>query len=174
MRCSKCNSENYCKNGKARNKQRYLCLECGYNYTVEKKSTTKDLTMKRNALELYLEGLGFRSIGRILNVSHVAVYYWIKQFGEKITKLRNPENIKIVEMDEMHTYISKKNYCWIWIAVDRIRKKFIASVFGTRGTKTGQQLCDKIKNIAIDKVATDYWKPYTEFILPKKHQTLVW
>ena len=34
--------------------------------------------IKRQAVELYLEGLGFRSIGRFLNVSHVAAYNWIR------------------------------------------------------------------------------------------------
>jgi len=39
---------------------------------------------KRFALELYLEGLGFRSIGRILKVSHVSIFNWIKQYGQNL------------------------------------------------------------------------------------------
>jgi DNA-binding NarL/FixJ family response regulator len=31
------------------------------------------MSVKRQALQLYLEGLGFRSIGRFLGVSHVSV-----------------------------------------------------------------------------------------------------
>ena len=72
-------------------------------------------------------------------------------------------------MDEMHTYIGQKNYCWIWIAVDRYGKKFIDCVFGTRGTETGEQLWEKIKEKTIAIVATDYWKAYTEFIPIDKH-----
>jgi len=64
--------------------------------------------MKRQALELYLEGLGFRSIGRVLGVSHVAVYQWIKLFGESIEHLKSDNDIKIMELDEMHTYIGSK------------------------------------------------------------------
>jgi hypothetical protein len=59
-------------------------------------------------LELYLEGLGFRSIGRLLNFSHVAAYNWIKEFGEKLEELKSSTSIKVVELDEMHTYISQK------------------------------------------------------------------
>jgi transposase len=59
-------------------------------------------------LELYLEGLGFRSIGRFLNVSHVSVYNWIKLFGEEITKIRSDQKIEVIEIDEMHTYIGSK------------------------------------------------------------------
>ena len=55
-----------------------------------------------------LEGLGFRSIGRILNFSHVAVYNWIRAFGEEIVSLGESENASIVEIDEMHSYIGSK------------------------------------------------------------------
>ena len=57
---------------------------------------------------MYLEGLGFRSIGRFLNVSHVAVFNWIKGFGEKLEELRSSKEIEVVEIDEMHTYIGSK------------------------------------------------------------------
>jgi len=67
--------------------------------------------VKRQALQLYLEGLGFRSIARILKVSHVSVYYWIKSFGSKLDNLRSDAEIEVLELDEMHSYIGKKNYC---------------------------------------------------------------
>ncbi|MFT4968250.1 MAG: transposase-like protein, partial [Candidatus Deianiraeaceae bacterium] len=38
------------------------CIKCGVNFT--KNRASKPLYLKRLALELYLEGLGFRSIGR--------------------------------------------------------------------------------------------------------------
>ena len=108
MNCVKCKSENKIKRGIVKGRQRYTCKDCGYNYTVEKKSTSKSDSMKRQALELYLEGLGFRSIGRFLKVSHVSVYNWIKSFGEKIEEIRSDEKIEVVEIDEMHTYIGSK------------------------------------------------------------------
>ena len=40
---------------------------------------------------------------------------------------------------------------------------------GTRGTETGDKLWDSIKNKEIDKVATDYWKAYENFVSPEKH-----
>ena len=33
---------------------------------------------------------------------------WIKSFGEKIEELRNTEDVEVVEIDEMHTYIGSK------------------------------------------------------------------
>jgi len=79
-----------------------------YNYSVDIKSTASSTFVKRQALQLYLEGLGFRSIGRFLGVSHVSVQKWIKKFGQELEDLKSENEISIVEMDEMHTYIGNK------------------------------------------------------------------
>jgi transposase-like protein len=104
--CPKCKSKNFRKDGIVKSKQRYLCKDCKHHFTVE--YIGKPNSLKRDALILYLEGLGFRSIGRYLNVSHVSVFNWIKSFGEKLDEIRNPDEIEIIEMDEMHTYIGSK------------------------------------------------------------------
>ena len=106
--CPKCKSKNIRKDGIVKQKQRYLCKECQYHFTVEE--VGKPFKLKRDALVLYLEGLGFRSIGRFLGVSHVNVFNWIKKFRKKLDEIRSSDDIKVVEIDEMHTYIgSKKN-----------------------------------------------------------------
>jgi len=109
MNCPKCDGSESVKSGKIKGRQRYKCKNCNYNYSVTIKSTAKPKSLKRKALHLYLEGLGFRSIGRILGVSNVSVLNWIRDFGEKIQEL-NAENrqIKMVEVDEMHAYIGSK------------------------------------------------------------------
>ena len=72
--------------------------------------------VKHQALALYLEGSGFRSIGRLLNCSHVAVYQWIKQYGERRCLDALPTTkLDVVERDEMHSYIGSKKR---WSAVD--------------------------------------------------------
>ena len=90
-------------------RQRYQCKECGCNYTVELKSTAKPKLLKRQALHLYLEGLGFRSIGRFLGVSNVSVLNWIKSFVKEVGNLHSAnKEIEMVEVDEMHSYIASK------------------------------------------------------------------
>jgi transposase-like protein len=127
-------------------KQRYKCKECGCNYTVELKSTAKPKSLKIQALHMYLEGLGFRSIGRILGVSNVSVLKWIREFGQKAQELnRENHQIEMVEVDEMHSYIGSKKQCWIWIAVDRYGKRFINFVIGNRGNETAEEFWEKIK-----------------------------
>ena len=56
-----------------------------------------------------MEGLGFRSVGRILKVSHVSIYNWIKSFGEKVEAIRvSSKTPKVIEIDELHSYIRSK------------------------------------------------------------------
>jgi transposase-like protein len=81
------------------------------------------MSVKRQALQLYLEGLGFRSIGRILGVSHVSVQNWIKKFGKELEDLKSENTISVVELDEMHTYIgNKKNIAGSGLLLIEIEK----------------------------------------------------
>ncbi len=104
--CPKCKSKNFRKDGIVKARQRYLCKDCKHRFTVEQ--IGKPYNLKKDALILYLEGLGFRPIGRFLHVSHVAVFNWIKSFGEKLDEFRDPSAFQVMELDEMKTYIGQK------------------------------------------------------------------
>ena len=109
MNCPKCSSTEFIKSGSVKDRQRYKCKKCNFHYTVELKSTAKPNSVKKLALQLYLEGLGFRSIGRILKVSNVSVLNWIRSFGQEVQSLKgNAREIEFVEIDEMHSYIGSK------------------------------------------------------------------
>jgi transposase-like protein len=108
MNCPKCKSSHYIKYGIVHERQRYKCKDCLYLYTVEHKSDVKPSETKRLALDMYLEGLGFRAIGRILKISYGTVYSWIKDWGSKVSLPRRENPVKIVELDELHTYVGQK------------------------------------------------------------------
>ena len=81
MECPKCKSEDKVKNGLAQGLQRYRCKACKCNYT---RSTPPGKTpeIKKMALLMYLEGVGFRAIGRLLNISNVTVLYWVRKAAQ--------------------------------------------------------------------------------------------
>jgi transposase-like protein len=106
IKCPKCSSEGCTKDGMAKGRQRYYCKSCGYRHTVNYRGINP--AVKRQALQLYLEGLGFRSIGRILNCSHVAVYNWIKTYGESIESIRATAGVEVVELDGIQTCIDAR------------------------------------------------------------------
>jgi len=104
MNCPKCGSINHCKDGVIKGRQRYQCKYCNYHYTVEAKSNAKSRETKRLAFEMYLEGMGFRQIGRILKISYGTVFQWIKKWGNNQELPRRSEEIEVIELDEMYTY----------------------------------------------------------------------
>ncbi len=78
MNCPKCDNSHSMKDGFVGGRQRYQCKTCSYRYTVTIKSTAKPKEMKRQAYQMYLEGLGMRAISRVLQVNHVSVQNWIR------------------------------------------------------------------------------------------------
>jgi len=75
---------------------------------VVKRSGEKPQATRQLALDMYLEGLGFRAIGRLLKVSHTAVFGWVKQAGEKVELPVPDEPVEVAELDEMHTFVGRK------------------------------------------------------------------
>jgi len=91
------------------------------------------------ALELYLEGLGFRSIGRLIKVSHISVFNWIKQYGQNMDLLQNDHAICVTEIDEMHSYIgSKKTQSGSGLLLIDMQKNSSASLLAIDQQKLGK------------------------------------
>lgn len=92
--------------------QRFQCQECRRQYTPEPLPLGYDDKTKEMALKLYLEGNGFRRIGRLLSVNHQSVVNWINAFhaGLRAKKLALPVpgQVSTLEMDELFTFIGTK------------------------------------------------------------------
>ena len=108
MDCPRCGNAQYIKDGIVKARQRYFCKRCQYHYTVSQKSNEKPPETRQLAQEMYLEGLGFRAIGRLLKVSHTAVFGWIKKAGQSVDLPVEDKSIGVVEVDELHTYVGQK------------------------------------------------------------------
>jgi len=103
------------------------------------------------ALHLYLEGNGFRAIGRILGVSNVAVLNWIHHFGESLGPIRKPEDgaIDIVEIDEMYSFIQQKKTTvgsgslWIVEGTDSSASYWVRAASGPDGASGNRSTTPK-------------------------------
>lgn len=85
--CPKCQSQSLIKSGVIKERQRFRCKECSYSFTVLKEGKNIDPYYVIKALQLYIEGVTFREIERILGISHVSVMNWVRKYG-----IRAPEN----------------------------------------------------------------------------------
>ena len=117
MICKRCGSEAFCKNGYTKCKQRYLCKLCGRNQTEGDKREKYSEQVKHAAIVMYLEGCGFRRIARILReiyqikIHYQLVIHWVRRAGAKLkanTGKEQAQTIPVLELDELYTYIQKK------------------------------------------------------------------
>lgn len=114
--CPKCNSEEIRKDGVVKSKQRFKCKTCNFHFTVA--NIGKPMSLKVIALLLYLLGFNYRQTGNYLNISHVTVYQWIKQFGKSIIALKRekPLKVSLKELSE-HLNSSAKKDGKIYISI---------------------------------------------------------
>ncbi|EDM44133.1 hypothetical protein SCB49_11097 [unidentified eubacterium SCB49] len=108
--CPNCNSNNYIKSGIVNKRQRYKCKDCNYFFTVNKIGKKIDDYYVNKSLQLYLEGLTYREIERILGISHVSIMNWVKKYN-----IKRPYNssyhptYKIMNAQELGEYFSNTN-----------------------------------------------------------------
>lgn len=81
--CPNCGSEQFVKSGIINKRQRYKCKSCNYFFSVNKIGKSIDQYYVNKALQLYLEGLSYREIERILGISHVSILNWVKKYNIK-------------------------------------------------------------------------------------------
>jgi transposase-like protein len=109
--CPRCKGEQLVRSGVIRERQRFLCKGCGYNFTVEKEGKSIDPYYVVKALQLYIEGVTLREIERLLGVSHTAVLNWVKKY-----KVKAPENYdyrpsyKVITHEELVKHVSEPHF----------------------------------------------------------------
>ena len=114
--CKGCGSGKLIKNGKnKKGKQRYKCGQCGGTFTEGDERLKYGLEKRLKVMNMYLEGVSIRSIERLEGVSNPLIIYWIRHFArvirEEIKRAPipdKPQDITIVEIDELITYYKKR------------------------------------------------------------------
>jgi transposase-like protein len=88
--------------------QRIRCMYCGRKYTPEPKRHGYADAVRKQALQLYVDGINLRRIARHLGLHHRTVSLWIKASAANLPALPVPEEVKTAEMDELFTFIGNK------------------------------------------------------------------
>jgi len=125
--CPKCSKEELIKSGVIKGRQRFNCKTCNYSFTVLKQGKSIDPYYVIKSLQLYIEGISFREIERILGISHVSVMNWVKKYN-----IKAPENYeyrpsyKVLNHSELINYIqSKENLKNTGCVITEIGDKFM-------------------------------------------------
>jgi transposase-like protein len=192
--CKFCGSENIVKrgfrntqNGKV---QRFFCKACGKKFIVDEgfekmKSTPQVVTI---ALDLYFKGISMRSIVDHLKqfynleVSHVAVYKWIRKYIGMMKKYCDqlvPRVSGIWHSDEMTLNIkdldNHDSLRWAWNVIDNESRFWLATqITKKREIADARQVLAQASSISQTRpmaIVTDGLRSYQDAI-PKEFYTM--
>jgi transposase-like protein len=125
--CPKCQNERVVKSGIINERQRYTCKSCNYAFTVFKLGKKIDEYYVTKGLQLYLEGLSFREIERIIGVSHVTISNWVKSYNiQRPPHQKYHPTYKILNHDELQNYLKQKeNLSGAGMVITELGDKFM-------------------------------------------------
>ena len=112
MRCPGCGTTDLIKRGRKAGRQRYQCRAC-QRYSTDSQPKFSAQT-KAMAIEMYMNSMGIRAIGRVLGASPAAVLKWIRKEHAALQQQlahATPTDTGIadvIELDELYTYVQKK------------------------------------------------------------------
>jgi insertion element IS1 protein InsB len=170
MKCKHC-SHNCVKAGKQKKgRQRYYCKTCKkyqqsvYKYNAYGKETDDRIKMYKK------ESCGMRGISRIMGISKNTVRRRILRIAANINKPCIVKG-KEYEMDEMRTYIRKKeNRYWIAYALSRDTRAVVDFRVGKRNKRTLSRITDTLILAEAKMIYTDKLNLYT-YLIPKELHT---
>jgi transposase len=110
MNCPYCqDQEAQIKFGKNRSgSQKYRCKKCERFYTPESEELGYSEDKRLQAVRMYVDGGNLRRVARHLGVSPQSVANWVKAYAARLPEAPQPEEVDVVEMDELHTFIEHK------------------------------------------------------------------
>ncbi|MBV8883624.1 MAG: IS1 family transposase [Chroococcidiopsidaceae cyanobacterium CP_BM_RX_35] len=114
MKCPQCQSSNL-RNGYQNRKQRFECKDCDRLFRDSYEARGYHLQVKKNCLEMYLNGMEFRAIERVTCIHHASIMNWVKESAEELPEDEEDHPI-VAELDELQTFIGRKallNEQWI-------------------------------------------------------------
>lgn len=98
--------------------QRYLCKLCQRKYTPAPHPIGYAAEVRQQAIQLYVDGINFRRIGRVLRVSHQTVANWVAAHARTLPETppppppaaagSSPPTIAVGELDELYTFEGAK------------------------------------------------------------------
>ena len=88
--------------------QRWKCQRCQRRYTPEPKDNGYPQTLRHRAVQMVVDGMGYRRIARHLGVDHKTVIYWVKAHADQLPAAPVPGDVNNAELDELFTFVERK------------------------------------------------------------------
>jgi len=180
--CFKCvdgiNSCIYCAGKLVRNgfseakKQRYKCKDCSKSIVNNYTYNAYFFNINKQIILLLREGLGIRSIARILQISATTLLKRIITISAAVS-LPVIQSECSYEIDELGTFVkAKSKRIWIVYALERESKNIVHFNVGNRSIVTLKKVVDKVIKANPIAVFTDKLNSYQSLIPKYVHKTV--
>jgi transposase-like protein len=83
-------------------------MHCNRKYTPEPKKQGYPDSLRKRAMEMYVDGGNLRRIARHLKVAPQTIAYWVTDLTEALPDTPMPDEVNEAEMDELFTFIGDK------------------------------------------------------------------
>jgi transposase-like protein len=89
--------------------QRMRCHSCQRYFTPNPKPMGYNAATREMAVRLYLEGMSFRGVGKVLSVHYLSVINWVNAAERTLPKeVADKSDADTIETDELFTFIGQK------------------------------------------------------------------
>lgn len=168
--CSRCvgNDFKMIKFGRTQSgKQRFQCTHCKYTYVSEYSYQAYRKSINSKIVVLIKEGMGIRSIARVLKISPTTLLKRIISISKSV----KPPYIthgNSYEVDELRTFIkNKKQIVWLVYALEKVSKTVVCFNLGKRTNETLNRVIQTLINSGAEKIYTDKLRNY-QYLIPEK------
>lgn len=160
------------KYGKTANgKQRFCCSVCNKTFLQEYSYNAYHLPTDTFIVKYIKEGVGIRSIARLLAISTTTVLKRIVSISKTVSKPLISFG-KNYEVDEIRTFVKSKNrLIWVVYALQKDTKQVVEFAVGKRTNKTLNKVIGTLLLSNVKKVYTDKLPNYKTIIPEEIHNT---
>ena len=153
--------------------QKYYCPSCHkyqrekYSYCIASKEKDRHIVLLNN------EGMGISSISRYMHIPKTTVRRRILLISNKLSPPVFSEINQVYEVDEMQTFIGRNHpscYAYISYAINRVTKKVIHFVVGSRSKEMIGQVIQKLMALSPRRIYTDGLNIYPSLIPQVVHR----
>src|SRR5438067_10524434 len=89
--------------------QRMRCAQCHRYFTPHQKPMGYSAQLRAQAVQMQLEGMSFRGVGRALGVNCQTVINWFNSAHDQLPhQVEDTTPTQTVEIDELFTFVGKK------------------------------------------------------------------
>lgn len=169
MNCKYCQGS-CVKKGKYKSVQKYQCSKCGKYQRAHYRQLTHSMKNQEQVRVLNNEGMGIRSISRVLQIPRTSILMLLSRASKTVSKPLCQERKQSYEVDELYTYVgNKEKPCYIIYAINRRTRQVIDFVVGARTKENIKKVVTSLLQLSPRKIYTDGLPVYCSLIPEAMH-----